>query len=51
LGIAWYLDANFPALIRGFGSLFVTGFIAAVIEMVIVGETTKYFRKLDAAGG
>jgi hypothetical protein len=47
LAIAWYLDADFPALITGVGSIFVTGFIAGVIEMLIVGEMTKYFRSLD----
>jgi hypothetical protein len=51
LAVAWYLDANCPALITGVGSIFVTGFIAGVIEMTIVGEMTKYFRRLDTAEG
>ena len=47
LAIAWNVDANYPAMITGIGSIFVTGFIAGVIEMLIVGEMTKYFRSLD----
>jgi len=51
LAIAWHLDANYPTLITGVGPIFVTGYIAGVIEMIIVGEMTKYFRTLDATRG
>ena len=51
LAIAWYLDVNYPVLVTGWGSIFVTGFVAGVIEMIIVGEMTKYFRSIDANEG
>jgi hypothetical protein len=50
LAVAWYLDANYPILIAGAGSVFVTGFVAAVIEMIVVGAMMEYFGKLDAEG-
>jgi hypothetical protein len=51
LVIAWYLDASYPILITGVGSIFVTGFVVGVIEMVVVAEITKRFRSLDANEG
>src|SRR5579862_7477612 len=38
LAIAWYLDARYPFLISGWGSIFVSGFLGGVVEMVVIGE-------------
>ena len=51
LVIAWQLDATYPVLITGAGSIFVTGFVVGVIEMIVAGEITKRFRSLDADEG
>jgi hypothetical protein len=45
LAVLWYLDKSYPFLIIGAGSVFVTAFIVGAIEMVVVGETTNYFRR------
>jgi hypothetical protein len=45
----WYLDVTHPVFVAGTGTVFFDGFVASVIEIVVLGTIVKRFRPLEHA--